>query len=697
MWTLIDGFDKTNSVRSLEGGGPFPITFTQAIGDAISSLDLTVVDKNSQLALDTGMEVIVWDENAPPTLTPNGITIPTIPAHNFILNSAMQNNGTTSGLLNFVLTGPLFNIFTFPTNTFTAQLPFVNYALGSAFAQQVSLHGYVKPGQKYLWSVYVQGTGTISNIQSIVKIQFMDVNQNLIGGITSDVSTPPSTQTRISVSATAPSNAYFVLASFGGQSTVAGSNSGTIVFSSPQLEPMWFAGRGVSYPTPDLNRAQVAAALMPDGTYSRMCRLYSGYIDTLAASYEGLTRLWTLTVAPPSVALENNALIDINFSSTYDDTIISTVVGTYFVGMLSIAAPNTTGAVPIVRGVNIGNASYADVSFKDILNSLADQSGYTYYVDPYYRLHYNPSFYGAAAFGLSDQYDNVTTFNYIDYSYLKDATQRRRQIRVIGGKFFAPFTDLISGNGSTVTFTFTYQPYSITSLVSAGVKQRVGVSGVDSFLTGTFDVLVDKPNKLLTFNAAPPSGVGNIVCDYSYERPISAEVIDQDTTNVPNAPAYAIPNYVSKVHNTAIGDTATAVTRGLAELSKLSKTLPVLSLKTNVFIQPGLTVYFTSHQDGIINQPYILQTLTASYLGNGVNEYACTLGAYLPTMSDHLRHAYQTHTRSISNANVTDPQQTDIVFSEYVAYSEQPVIWTNQTAFVAKYGGPGTYGFCSYS
>ena len=100
------------------------------------------------------------------------------------------------------------------------------------------------------------------------------------------------------------------------------------------------------------------------------------------------------------------------------------------------------------------------------------------------------------------------------------------------------------------------------------------------------------------------------------------------------------------------------------------------------------------------SQPLLVQEIDGSYKGNGINIYAYTLGAYNPTFIDHLRNYNKALNRSTTTANVQTPQQTDIVNSDTISYSD--LIVTTQISGMKPngvygvYANAATYGGNSY-
>ena len=215
--------------------------------------------------------------------------------------------------------------------------------------------------------------------------------------------------------------------------------------------------------------------------------------------------------------------------------------------------------------------------------------------------------------------------------------------------------------------------------------------------SGGIVALIDKANMQLIFQTAPASGTNNVVCTYTYEAPVTVQVIDQNAANTPVAPGYAQPNYDSKVNDTNLTSLVAATTRGLAELSKASSPKTIITLKTNRYTQPGYISFLSATLSGILNQPFTVQQCDGSYLGNGINEFAYTLGAYQANLIDHIRNANKTSNRSTTTSNIYAPQQIDVVVSEFVAYSDKVTATVQPLYATGVYGGGSSkYGAVVY-
>src|SRR5581483_7576759 len=179
----------------------------------------------------------------------------------------------------------------------------------------------------------------------------------------------PGAQTQENITGTAPANAAYALIAFGGQTT-SSTNSGTITWASPQFEPMWFSDKGVSYPTPDCNFAQVNSVILPDGTTSRKCRLFAGYVEDHINSYVGKQRHTAVQVASSSKLLETAGLISASFTNTQDISILSTALG-QLPAQSSIISQLATGqqnqfspASTLIAGVVVDSISFADATMR---------------------------------------------------------------------------------------------------------------------------------------------------------------------------------------------------------------------------------------------------------------------------------------------------------------------------------------------
>lgn len=661
MYTIIAGFDRTNDIPHDS------IKFDESINDPLPKARLEVLDPQRQFNFLIGDEVIIYDENAPPQPLSGGASVIVPPAHNLLQKAVFLSQvWTTTGTLSGLVTINAANSIT---------MTFSNNVLGSGGITQTILTGYVHPGQQYMLSAYLTINTALTNAQAFLQLDYLDGSGNVIGG--SSVSATFSstfTNQRIAVFGQAPTNASTAKVTLGGQTTVGGTNSGTLQWATFQFEPMYFPST-VTYPTPDCNYNQVTCFRLPDDTISR-ARLFAGTIDSYDLSYDGRSRTWHISIAGPGAVLENG-LINSSYSQQYDDQIINNIVGSApFSTLLALGGPNNFTPAPVVRGKLFDAVSFGDNTLREVLNQLVDGSGYSFFVDPYYELHYHPNTYLIAGWALTDGTpDNSSTFAYYDYTLTKDGTQRKRHVKVIGNRGVAPaITDNYNGNGSITIYGLTKPPVNVQSIVVAGSTIVCGIKGRDTNGVNGIQALLDTANQAVVFNTAPPSGSNNVQITYTYNAPMVIEEYAQNTETLPIAPGYMLSPYDSKVNDSNIVSLTSATQRGLSELNKWDNPLIIVKLKSKAFTPAGSLVYFTSTLDGLTNLPLVVQTVNGRYLGNSINEYEYQMGSYLPTFIDHVRNANKTMNRSTTLANNTATLQIGLALSETMYYSESITI-----------------------
>ncbi len=327
-------------------------------------------------------------------------------------------------------------------------LTFANAASGGIVQlSQTTQGGDIVAGQSYMVSVQVAPSGTPVNVQASLVVNLLSAT----GAVVSSVST------------TVPANAgTYVPRVFGGTvlygaSSVTGgqailpvtvpqgvvslqvqlvgtalssTNSGGIIFSQAQLEPMCFTTGNyqLSYPTPWCAAGQTNCFVMPDGTTVRQLRLFGGLITkATAGTYIGANRQWAVTANGYAWLLQKQLLND-SWTNTNDSDIISGIVTKYF--------PTTFSTAQVATGNQYqGSLAYTYNGYaRDAFDALAQASGYIYYADAYRTIWYQPPGYNILPFELSDRPDNVTSFAYYAYSSDTDATQMGNAIYVTGAQ-----------------------------------------------------------------------------------------------------------------------------------------------------------------------------------------------------------------------------------------------------------------------
>lgn len=685
-YTILNMKDVTDFIApdnedngSAQNGG---ITVNATLGDPASSWDFTVDDIDQTINVQNFQPVIVFDENAPPI---GGVA--TVPSMNFLLNPSM-NNGT-----NWSTTGGLSGNITFLNASRNFQMTFSNNAVDTGAAFQQTLAGYVQPGVEYMLSGYLFAVTPLVNIQAFLELAFLDIFGNNLGA-TTGTWIPTSTQQRLNITAVAPANAAFALIVIGGQTTNT-TNSGTFTWGTIQFEPMWFANKGVSYPTPDCNKFQVNCVQMPDGTCSRRCRLFAGYVEDHVNAYVGKERHTAVQCASSSKILETvGPPINASFTSTQDTSILSNVVSglainTSIICQLSTGQQNQFAPTStLINGVVIDSISFTNSTLRDVCNGMQAQSGSLFYVDAYYYLWYVPPSFVGAVVELSDNPDNITSFAYDTFSVEYDSTNPVNSVRVSGTKqAAAAITDLFSGNGSTTVFSLTEPPDKTTAVTVGGSSIRTGVDGVDNAKFGsslTYKALINKQKQTIQFATAPASGTNNVAVTYTYEDQAISDVISADAVADQKA------QFWGTVSDSNITSTTGAKFRGLKELGDYAFPRTILTLSAlDIYLPVGSLILFTCASENMSQTPFVVQTVASDFSdAGGVYHWNYTAGVYNPTLIDHLRNVTKAVKKTPTTANVAVVSSIDVAIFDSFHLNDS--VTTNYNG--APAAGPYVYG-----
>jgi hypothetical protein len=702
MWIEWNGQDIESTLTSVD---PESIDLKSATTDPLSTLSFEYYDIGSQNPLNIGDFITVWDETgassriAQPTrnLLINTLLFST--GVNTVPNTWTLNNALATSPLTYDISGGFGMKAAFSNTTYTGGN---NYAVlyqdaGNTYFQKVY------PGQTYYVTIGTYGTGTISNIQSIIQIQFTDVSHNVLGSATTTYTTPISgTQQIISVSQTAPASAVYARVSIGARATTSGANSGNIWFgeavyagggpggySGITCEPALFVGRNmadgtpISYPSPECATVRTDCTFMPDQTTVRTRFLFNGYIKDLKADYDGTNRHYEVDCLPLGDVIDNGALVtgvypSVAVPTPTDQGIINDLVTTYFstslyTGQSNIFEPSTT----VQFGQAISSVSFVDETMRDMLNTLSDSTGFIYFVDEYNYLWYNDTPFNYSTIGINvENADYITQFPPENYIAEQDGSQLANSVKVLGGQFYTIETDVFSGTGSTTSFPLASKPQNISNVTIGSTlyaptsSNKVGVNGQDVLNVGGIQVLYDPNSSNVSFHTAPASGTNNVFITYPTYRNVSVLVEDNQSV------AKYGRHFCSKVTDTSITDSATAQTRGIAEISKYSEPIDILTFDltssgsaTSLYIPRGYTTIVNSALDGFVNQPFTVTEVEIKSKGAGVNVYSYTCGIYRPSMTDSMRHTATALQADTANGSTTI-QLTIEMLQENLFYSE---------------------------
>jgi hypothetical protein len=663
MWFEINGVDRTNLVEHDSASGQ------ASTGDPLPTFALTMVDPGAQIPLAVGMPITVWDE------TTSFLNIG-VPAKNLLVNVLLDTSG------GWQTGGPNGGVCSF-ANPYEMSMTFSNDpTAGFGYIQQTTQLGKIFAGQPYMLSVWLTATGTPSGIQAFIQINWLDAEQNYISNTSYFSPIPPTNGTwRFTCSGNAPANAVYAQVQVGAQVTSTPTNNGTLAFYQVQLEPMLFSGQSlsngtpVSYPTADCDASQTDCVLLPDQTTTRMRWLFNGYIKNLKWSYDGTNRTYVMECASMGDVIDNGAIINENFEATTDQSIINTIISTYFPTTLSSGQQNDwTPHTTVQYGQSISAVAFGDVSFRDILNELADATGFIYFVDPYSYVHYNDTPYDYAPFSVDvDAPDYVTAFPPQNYLVESDGAQLSNSVKVLGGQYYTSSSDPFSGDGHTKDFTLTSIPQNIQNISIGGVtyaptnSNKIGVYGQDTLGFNNIVVTYDRNSSVVHFYTAPVSGTDNVVITYNTYRNVAVQVEDNASVG-----QFQGRRFYSKVTDTTIADNTTAQVRGLSEIGKYAYPLPVLTFDlTNLFADRGTTIMVYSALDGFDPLPCVVQQVKLKSLGGGVNVYSYTCGTYRPSMTDAMRNNAKALQANTATSGSTVVQETIEALTDTTYYGEQ--------------------------
>jgi hypothetical protein len=655
-------------------------------------------DSSSPLAIgqvglrnDTGSSIYtgLWAaSNDIPTL------VQSVPAHNYLNNNDFvvgSGGWTTTGSIG-TLTFPAQG--TYPPGA-KCTISVSNAAIGNKQAYQDIPHGYCIVGQSYCFSAYMQITTAFVNADTFLQFLCLDVSGSTLSTAKATFTALTSGYTRVSVTGIAQADTATIRVSIGIETTVAGTNSGVVAWTGLQFEPIWFPFL-YTYPTSICDFLQSDSITLPDGTATRFSRIFTGFITHRKVTYGGTTRYYEVTAVGVDGLLENVTLVNATYNSTTDQSIITGIVNSLFPLYLfansSILMTNSPLAlayhnVPIcVAGRSIDSIQYADATLREIINSLANQTGFLAGVDQYYNVYYYPPFYNSAPYGFSDTPDNITTFPYYDYEIEYDGTQLQNNIRVAGGTYEVQITEnftagdgthsqyIVSGN-KTAGFYLTYPSegtLEIPQVTFGGTLQTTAIDTGVGF--GTSQTLIQYDNTHIGIATAINAGT-SISVTYTYKALAYVNVLSPDSI------AKYGRSFYGKINDSNLASNASATVRGEAELEAYSDDRITMSFKTWKLLSPGQIIEFTSSLDGLSKAHFIVQKVTVRdlgydmSLGHRINEYEIHTGIYIDDFVDYFRNTQKAVNRA-SHDPLAAIQQTNLLQMDRISFTDSLSIHT---------------------
>ena len=457
--------------------------------DPVPTCTLNLIDNASTLNIQNAAELLVLDDQVTPNPTINLARGPDMNPYTAQWGVVAMGGPPTGVTLSTNVGGGV--IFTFANTAAASPTPIL---------QQSVIFGQIQAGQTYIFSAYVQGGSTPTNIGASIFVVFRDAGLNTLSTLTFNGPVPTLTSlTRYTVSGVAPAGAVSAILQFGFQTSSA-TNSGTITFTQAQMEPEWFPT--LSYPTPWCGPAQTNCQQLPLGFWIRQYRKFAGFITRVwPQNYHGNVR--TIQVDASGYAWICSLIFCNNsFTSQTDAAIITSLANTYLVnsGLLIFSVQATLVSLTnVVTGVTVASLQSNWDDLRTLFDSLCGLSGFIWTIDYYWNLIYVPPGYLTQNVALicdnSGPPNGTTTFPGYEFSAEYDFTQPGSTILVLGS---STNVSLVSDPAQIAQLGYT-SGYYLTALQSwmRKVNDSSLANTTDTTNRGLIELLLyDKPRSI---------------------------------------------------------------------------------------------------------------------------------------------------------------------------------------------------------
>ncbi|HEY7413591.1 MAG TPA: hypothetical protein VH593_00230, partial [Ktedonobacteraceae bacterium] len=351
----------------------------------------------------------------------------------------------------------------------------------------------------------------------------------------------------------------------------------------------------------------------------------------------------------------------------------------------------------MVSGDTSGRTS-DDETLMEFIQAMSDSSGYNFYVDYYYYLHYEPLGYSTPSFSLSDQPDYISSFPYYDWINEIDGTQIGNRVTVHGGPWTATTdeTTVIVGNAVTSVSMAQVGPTEVLNVQVNGTEQSKGIQGNSkTTFTNGYQCLIDFPNHQVIFPSGALHNGDSVYVKYVYGGNIREQVIDIVSVN-----KYKKRNFDGlfdrKINDQTITTSDAAIQRAIIELNTYANGVAKPEFKTYMPIDAGQTVLITNHTDGYTFEPFLVNEVDITLLGNGFVEYYCKAGADLPTFLRAMKRLHKAVNRS-KKIPATALTSLSLIVRDRLTFVGDQVTVTQDTTTEWYYNDMGArYGYASY-
>lgn len=261
-----------------------------------------------------------------------------------------------------------------------------------------------------------------------------------------------------------------------------------------------------------------------------------------------------------------------------------------------------------ISGVQDSTTTIERISFNhtpvyDAINKLAEIANYSFYVDNYKDLHFQPISYTDSGYTLNSE-------NILSSNISEKRDEIFNEIWIYGDRYLDSFKQEFTA-GSPVggsVFTLLYNPHntivSVGSPIQSSVRQKGGIenmgytSGVNYLVNFNDKTIIFVSGTDIGYSSIPASGA-MVTIDYQRELPIVKVGKDNDS----------IANYgkrVKVINDKEIKDPLTAETYLITELAKYSepKKSGTLKLKGYYNINPSQTCIVDMPYQDVNSQTY---------------------------------------------------------------------------------------------
>lgn len=279
-------------------------------------------------------------------------------------------------------------------------------------------------------------------------------------------------------------------------------------------------------------------------------------------------------------------------------------------------APTFTGLGVEGALIDVEAATFDRMPLTDVINQLASQNNYSWYIDYDKDLHFFDVNDELSPFNLTD-----TSANYIydTLQFTTDFTQIRNRILFKGGDAETNVrTETLSGTGTKEEFVLAYKYAELPTVEVGGTPQTVGIDNLDD--EADFDCLWSYQQKYLKFSTGhiPAAGTDNIEVTGIPLLPLNVRV--SDSTSIA---AYGPFEYFKEEQRVSKKEDLLVFAN--AELQAYKDPLREGSFETQVQgLRSGQTINVNSALRGI-NEDFLIQSVETTLLSQDSAVYRVEL------------------------------------------------------------------------